>query len=185
MELYAVCSEDLNEIEEQFGNMEENDGSFDMIIPNAQNTELQDEAEGAQDLHPDLTKSYDLSEDKSIPSNTTNTEQLILNEAPDDEYWHIVQTLNKEQKEFLYHVLHLMKTSHNPFYFFLSGGAGVCKSHGTKALYQAVLKYYNTRAGDDFHQVKVLMLAPTGKAAYNIKRDTQYIVLLQYQPVNL
>ena len=86
MELYAVCSEDLNEIEEQFGNMEENDGSFDMIIPNAQNTELQDEAEGAQDLHPDLTQSYDLSEDKSIPSNITNTEKLILNEAPDDEY---------------------------------------------------------------------------------------------------
>ena len=51
MELYAVCSEDLNEIEEQLGNMEENDDSYDMIIPNAQNTELQDEAEGAQDFH--------------------------------------------------------------------------------------------------------------------------------------
>jgi hypothetical protein len=32
-----------------------------------------------------------------------------------------------------------------------------------------ILKYYNTRAGDDFHQVKILMPAPTGKAAYNIK----------------
>ena len=39
-------------------------------------------------------------------------------------------------------------------------------------LYQAALKYYNTKAGDDFHQVKVLMLAPTGKAAYNIKGNT-------------
>jgi len=47
----------------------------------------------------------------------------------------------------------------------------------TKALYQAELKYYNTRAGDDFHQVKVLMLAPTGKAPYNIKGNTIHSAL--------
>ena len=39
-------------------------------------------------------------------------------------------------------------------------------------MYQAALKYYNTRAGDDFHEVKVLLLAPTGKAAYTIKGNT-------------
>ena len=68
--------------------------------------------------------------------------------------------------------MHQIKTSGNPFYCFLSGGAGIGKSHLTKALYQAALKYYNTRAGDDFHQVKVLLLAPTGKAAYTIKGNT-------------
>ena len=177
MKLYAVCSQDLNEIEEQLSNMEENDDSCDMIAPNTQNIELQDEAEGAQDLHPELTESYDLSEDIGIPSTTANTEQLILNEVPDDEYRRMVQILNKEQKEFFYHILHLMKTSNDPFYCFLSGGTGVGKSHVTKALYQAALKYYNTRAGDDFHQVKVLMLAPTGKAAYNIKGNTLHSAL--------
>ena len=40
--------------------------------------------------------------------------------------------------------------------------------HVTKALYQAALKYYNTRPGIDFSQTKVLMLAPTGKATYRI-----------------
>lgn len=100
-----------------------------------------------------------------------------MNELPDDEYRHIctnifVQTLNKEQKEFFYHVLHLIKTSEEPFYCFLSGGAGVGKSHVTKALYQAALKYYNTRPGINFNETKVLMLAPTGKAAYNIKGNT-------------
>ena len=177
MKLYAVCSQDLNEIEEQLSNMEENDENYDMIAPNTQNIELQDEAEGAQDLHPDLTESYDLSEDIGIPSTIANTEQLILNEVPDEEYRHMVQILNKEQKEFFYHILHVMKTSNDPFYCFLSGGAGVGKSHVTKALYQAALKYYNTRAGDDFHQVKVLMLAPTGKAAYNIKGNTIHSAL--------
>ena len=89
----------------------------------------------------------------------------------------MVQMLNREQKQFFNHALHLIKTSDKPFYSFLSGGAGVGKSHLTKALYQAALKYYNTRAGDDFHQVKVLLLAPTGKAAYNIKGNTIHSAL--------
>ena len=67
-----------------------------------------------------------------------------MNELQDDEYRHLVQMLNKEQKEFFYHVLHLIKIiSNEPFYCFLSGGAGVGKSHVTEALYQAALKYYN------------------------------------------
>ena len=100
-----------------------------------------------------------------------------MNELPDDEYRHIVQTLNREQKEFFYHVLHMIKTSEEPFYCFLSGGAGVGKSHVTKALYQAELKYYNTRPGINFNETKVLMLAPTGKAAYNIKGNTIHCAL--------
>jgi len=44
-------------------------------------------------------------------------------------------------------------------------------------LYQAALKYYNTRAGDDFHQIKVILLAPTGKAAYTIKGNTVHSTL--------
>ena len=100
-----------------------------------------------------------------------------MNELPDDEYRHVVQTLNKEKKEFFYHVLHLIKTSEEPFYRFLSGGAGVGKSHVTEALYKAVLKYYCTRPDIDFSQTKVLMLAPTGKAAYNIKGNTIHSAL--------
>ena len=92
---------------------------------------------------------------------------MILHEEQDDVYRGMVQKLNREQKEFFYHVLHLIKTSDNPFYCFLSGGAGV-----GKCFYQAAPKCYNTIAGDDFHQVKILMLALTGKAAYNIKGNT-------------
>lgn len=73
--------------------------------------------------------------------------------------------------------MHLIKTSDEPFYCFLSGGAGVRKSVVTKALYQAALKYYNQRAGVDFTQVKVLLLAPTGKAANNIKDNTIHTAL--------
>ncbi|PFX12866.1 hypothetical protein AWC38_SpisGene23107 [Stylophora pistillata] len=62
-----------------------------------------------------------------------------------------------------------IETTETPFYCFLSTGAGVGKSHLLKALYQAALKYFNTRAGNDFHQIKVLLFGSTGKAASNIK----------------
>jgi len=48
-----------------------------------------------------------ISDDLGIPS----SEPLTMNELPGDEYRHMVQTLNKEQKEFFFHVLHLIKTS--------------------------------------------------------------------------
>ena len=136
--------------------------SDDLGIPSVDNT--------------DFSGNYNLSDDLGIPS-VDNTEPLIMNELPDDEYRHVVQTLNKEQKEFFYHVLHLIKTSEEAFYCFLSGGAGVGKSHVAKALYQAALKYYNTRPGVNFNEAKVLMLAPTGKAAYNIKGNTIHSTL--------
>ena len=59
--------------------------------------------------------------------------------------------------------------SESLFYCFLNGGAAVGKSHLTKASYQAALEYYNTKAGDDFHQIKVLLSWPTGKATYTVK----------------
>ena len=82
-----------------------------------------------------------------IPSTQQNNEPLILNEMQNDEYRGLVQMLNKKQREFLYHALHLIKTSEKPFYVFLSGGGGgVRKSHLIKSIYQAALKYYNSRA---------------------------------------
>lgn len=173
MKQYAVCNEDFNEIQKEMNRIEDR---FDEIAPCAQSLEQQDKAEGDKDLHPDFAGNYNLSDDLGIPS-VNNSEPLIMNELPDDEYRHIVQTLNKEQKEFFYHVLHLIKTSEETFYCFLSGGAGVGKSHVTKALYQAALKYYNTRPGINFNETKVLMLAPTGKAAYNIKGNILFILL--------
>ena len=90
----------------------------------------------------------------------------------DDDYRSMVQTLNKKPKEFFAHALHLIKTSDKPFYCFLSGGGGVGKSRLTKSICQAALKYYNSHQGEDFHQVNILLLAPTGKDAFLIKGNT-------------
>ena len=97
---YAICSEDLTEIELHLQNGDYNEDQFDLIAPNTQNIELQDEAEGTEDLNPDFSENYDLSDDLGIPSAALNNEPLILNELPDDDHRQMVQTLNKEQKEF-------------------------------------------------------------------------------------
>ena len=120
---------------------------------------------------------HNLSDDLAIPSVDLNTQPLIMNELQDDENRHMVQMLSIEQKEFFYHVLHLIKTSDEPFYCFLSVGPGVGKSRLTKALYQAALKHYSTRAGVSFAERKVLMLTPNRKAAYNIKGNTIHSAL--------
>lgn len=91
-------------------------------------------------MYPDFNESYNLSDDIGIPSADLNTELLILNELSDDEYRQMVQTLNKEQKEFFYHVLHLIKVSDEAFYCFLSGGAGVGKISCNKSVVASSIK---------------------------------------------
>ena len=51
------------------------------------------------------------------------------------------------------------------------------RSHLVKALYQAASKYYNSRHGEDFHEVKILLLASTGKAAFSIRGNTIHSAL--------
>ena len=119
----------LNEIQQHLGQNDDDDDQFDSIAPVTQHVELQDENESNIDLHvhPDLNERYDLSDDIGIPSTQPSGEPLVLNEMQDDEYQTMVQMLNKEQKEFFSHALHLIKISNNPFYCFLSGGGGVGK----------------------------------------------------------
>ena len=45
-----------------------------------------------EDLNPDFNENYDLSSDLGIPSTSFNTEPLILNALPDDDYCQMVQT---------------------------------------------------------------------------------------------
>ena len=147
MQQYAICSEDLSEVRNHL--QECNDDAYDTIAPVTQDVERQDEDAGCTDTHPDLNETFDhLSDNLGIPSTQQNNEPLILNEMQNDEYRGLVQMLNKKQREFFYHALHLIKTSEKPFYAFLSGGGGggVRKSHLIKSIYQAALKYYNSRA---------------------------------------
>ena len=145
MKQYAICNEDFNEIQQEMNTLDKS-YMYDTRAPCTQNIGDHDETEGDTDLHPDFNENYNLSDDIGIPSVDSNSKPLILNEMQDDEYRCMVQMLIREQKEFFYHVLHLTKTSDEPFYCFLSRGAGVDELHLTKAFYQAALKYYKVHS---------------------------------------
>ena len=54
------------------------------MAPSKQNIERQHQAKGDQDLHPDFSSNYNLSDDLGIPS-VDNSEPLTMNELPDDD----------------------------------------------------------------------------------------------------
>ncbi|XP_078380050.1 uncharacterized protein LOC144662996 [Oculina patagonica] len=181
MAQYAPCSEQLEQALDDVQTIESTDDMWDCVAPNTQHVELSHLAENECQhvCNTEEVRNYDLSGDLGIPASTTSNYEhnISFDELPDEEYREAVRSLNVEQLNFFYHVLHLVKTTSEPFYLFLSGGAGVGKSHLTKVLFQAVYKYLNTRAGVDFHQITAILVAPTGKAAYNIQGSTIHTAL--------
>ena len=160
-------------------NTDDND-MWDLMAPNTQHTELIDSSDNIRETGNNLDngdQNYDLSDDLVIPSCSVVDQDAICNEMSDDEYRQAVRSLNNEQLVFFYHILYLLRTSDVAFYCFLSGGGGVGKSHVTKALYQAAVKCLNTNVGDDFQKIRALILAPTGKAAFNIRGCTIHSAL--------
>ena len=110
--------------------------------------------------------------DIGIYPRTNDDEELVVRRLKDADFWKLVQSLNVEQKEFFYHVLNSVKTDKLPLRLFLSGGAGVGKSTVTNALYEALKIYLNAQTENDPDDISVVKVAPTGKAAFNIRGNT-------------
>ena len=68
MKEYAICTNDLNDIEDQLRQQSGDSDIYDRVAPGTQDVELQDEHESTQDLHPDFNEKYDLSVDIGIQS---------------------------------------------------------------------------------------------------------------------
>ena len=103
---------------------------------------------------------------------TNDDEELVVKRLKDTDFRKLVQSLNTEQKEFFYHVVNSVKTDKLPLRLFLRGGAGVGKSTVTNALYEALIRYLNALPENDADDISVLKVAPTGKAAFNIRGNT-------------
>ena len=117
---------------------------------------------------------YDLAQDLRYAQGNENAANPLQknNEMPDEEYRTLMRTLNTKQQQFIQSVLYSTKTSDDQQVLFLSGGAGVGKTHVSKLLYQTLLKFLNKSPGSDPDNPRVLLLAPTGKAAFILKGNT-------------
>ncbi|XP_061178430.1 uncharacterized protein LOC133187077 [Saccostrea echinata] len=150
--------------------------AFDELAPNVQQGEAEDENEGFLESEnfvqfnperPIEQRHYDIGSDIGIPSTRQITEESSVR-LPDKEYLKLLGSLNVRQREFFNHVLQWIKTKTEPVYSFLSGGAGVGKSVLIRALYQALHRYLCSIEGENPDDIRILLCAYTGKAAYNI-----------------
>jgi hypothetical protein len=79
-----------------------------------------------------------------------------------------MRTLNDKQSRFVLNSLHLLKSSSSPFHYFLSGGAGVGKSHVVTAIVQSYIRYHWKIPQINPGHYCVIVAAPEGKAAFSV-----------------
>ena len=114
------------------------------------------------------------------------TAEFARHSIPDDSYCDMLRSLSAEQ----YHVHEFVnnwclqmkfcsKTNSNvqPFLIFLTGGAGVGKSHAIRALYHTTVRSLR-QVGEDPDDLLAILTAPTGTAAYNIGGMTLHSAFL-------
>jgi len=90
----------------------------------------------------------------------------------DTKYLDLVRCLNYKQKRYLLGTMNIVKTSAEPFYHFVTGGAGTGKSVLISALYQSLIRWYAFKFPEECEKIQVLLLGPTGKSAFHIGGTT-------------
>ena len=160
--------------------MEDEDNAYDQIAPNAEQENREAEDEGiieadkfvyfnpnrvVEQRHYDI--GIELQSSCSVPPEETTGIML-----PDDEYLTLLRNLNLIQREFFNHVIHWIKCKYTPIYDFLTGGAGVGKSVVIRALYQSLYRILNLRDGENPDDIRILLCAYMGFAAFNISGQT-------------
>ena len=93
---------------------------------------------------------------------------LIPNIMTDEKYYELLGQLNIKQEEFHTHIMHQAAKGSEQVLCALHGGGGTGKSTVTHAIYQELYQLLNKHSGDDFSVSHALLVAPTGRAAYNI-----------------
>ena len=160
--------------------MEAEEAEYDELAPNAEQENRETEEEGAKEsesfvhFNPERVvehRHYDigieLESNCSVPR--VETTSIML---PDEEYLSLLRSLNLRQREFFNHIINCIKCRDEPIYAFLSEGAGVGKSVVIRALYQSLYRTLNLRDGENPDDIRVLLCAYMGTAAFNIGGNT-------------
>ena len=103
---------------------------------------------------------------------------LIPNIMTDEKYYELLGQLNRKQEEFHTHIMHKAAQGSEQVLCALHGGGGTGKSTVTHAIYQGLYRLLNKHSGDDYSVSHALLVAPTGRAAYNIHGCTIHHVFM-------
>ena len=149
-----------------------------VVAPSAQHNNEDDQAKEDTENDPTFRPHYDIGQDigtQVLPGVTMTEYQQ--NRITENQLGDIIRQLNTEQRTFFTYISNVVRAGQNQIFAFLSGGAGVGKSHLSKAIYQYLLKEYTTGVGEDPDSLSVLVMAPTGKSAHLIKGLTIHSAL--------
>ena len=106
---------------------------------------------------------------------------IVSDKMPDSEYRSLLQSLNLKQQEFL-PTLFMQQNIKLKSFCALHRDAGTGKSFVLKALYKGLYHLLCHRAGQYRDDYRILVVVPTGKAAYNVKGSNLHSA--QYIPAN-
>jgi len=110
---------------------------WDILVPGVEQRENCSAAAGTteSEIHAAInpaahgqTSDYDLAIDLGLGHIRSDT-TVSRYDMSDADYFTLMKSLNREQLEFIYDTVHHLKTSEQPLYRFLSGGAGTGKSY--------------------------------------------------------
>ena len=177
---YEPLSRILHEAEQEY--QKNDDDHFDDLVPSTQNENRlhesipvvnsnqydyfdpdREESQCKTDIAPYLFLSTGAYE---------NSIEMVNNVLSDEEYRKHIRSLNQQQYEFFTHIINIAQTREHQELCCLHGGAGTGKSHVLKALFQALYRILCTQTGQNKEDCRILIMAPTGKAAYNAKGTT-------------
>lgn len=149
----------------------ETDQTIRVLVDNGDNSDHDtDEDMDEQDREELLENFRNASRELELQEPTTEKIQPFLppRMCQNDEYVKTMRNLNDKQRRFVLEVMHRIKCDKTPFHVFLSGGAGVGKSHTITAIVQTTLRFFSSKVDRDQNQTPVVVSAFTGKAAFNV-----------------
>ena len=98
--------------------------------------------------------------------------EMIEDIMSDEVYRQNIRLLNLKQYEFFVHIMNIAMNNSGQELSCLHGGAGTGKSTLLKVIYNCLYRIVCKRAGQDKNDCKILVVASTGKAAYNVRGTT-------------
>jgi hypothetical protein len=149
-----------------------------VVAPNMQQEDCEDEEEGVVTDpaleehvgHRDLGVEMGLHRAGDGNVKVVNVANPVIE---DSSYFELVRKLDTEQRLFFNHYIYMVQRHPNvQLKCFLTGGAGMGKSVATSALYHGLTRWFNDQPEVDKSTVKVLELAPTGAAAFEVSGTT-------------
>ena len=93
---------------------------------------------------------------------------MVPQKVQKEDLYAMFRKLNCGQRKIVMHVLQSIRANQSPLRIFISGSAGLGKS----TIYQSVTYVMNQTPGGNLDSIKVLLCAPSGKAAFLINGAT-------------